>query len=212
MFHRSQDKQQGFAKEQKAADAQLATLRQIGLIGPDKKGFTSAWGGIEPITSARQRPPSKQGPKSSTNHTITAAIGGEPDERTFPEKGESTSFNLITHYFIVGGWHRLLCDEPVREVNPVALPSGVVPPIVVVPTSLRAVFVRQLPKTDRLLTHRRPFHRGRNNSSSSIAAILHFHRVESITRSCSTSEHDLEFWHDECGQEPHPAGTHLCGE
>lgn len=90
MFHRFQDKQQGFAKEQRVADAQLASLRQLGLIGPEKKGFTSAWGGIEPIASTKERPPSKKGPKSSTQNVITAATGGELNERTFPEKGEST--------------------------------------------------------------------------------------------------------------------------
>ena len=55
MFNRSQGKQgkqQGFAKEQRIADAQLASLKQLGLIGRDKKGFASAWGGTEPITTA----------------------------------------------------------------------------------------------------------------------------------------------------------------
>lgn len=87
MFHRSHDKQQGFAKEQRVADAQLASLRQLGLLGPEKKGFTSAWGGNESIASSRDRAHSRKGFKPSTSN-IVVAIGGEADERTFPEKGE----------------------------------------------------------------------------------------------------------------------------
>lgn len=88
MFHRSQVKQQGFAKEQRVADAQLQSLRQLGLIGPETKGFASAWGGTEPI--AESRPPSRSGPQSRKNYTIIPPVG-DLDEPTFPEKGASIS-------------------------------------------------------------------------------------------------------------------------
>lgn len=86
MFHRSQEKQPGFAKEQRIADAKLASLRQLGLIGPETKGFASAWGGTEPIASS---PPAKPGPKF-TKHYATRPFGGDQsrDGPTFPEKGE----------------------------------------------------------------------------------------------------------------------------
>lgn len=92
MFHRSQDQQQGFAKNQRVADAQLASLRQLGLIAPEKKGFTSAWGGTQSIASSRDRPRAGKDVKPSTNNTIDV-IGGNHPERTFPEKGE---FGLVS--------------------------------------------------------------------------------------------------------------------
>lgn len=58
MFSRSQPKQQGFAKEQRVADAQLESLRQLGLVSTTKKGpFASAWGGTDPLKSPPGRPP-----------------------------------------------------------------------------------------------------------------------------------------------------------
>lgn len=91
MFHRFHVKQQGFAKEQRVADAQLQSLRQLGLIGPETKGFASAWGGTDRIAAAAEsRPPSRLGPKSSRNYTIIPPVR-DFDEPTFPEKGESVS-------------------------------------------------------------------------------------------------------------------------
>lgn len=100
MFHRSQDKQQGFAKEQRVADAQLASLRQLGLLSPEKRGFSTAWGGTDLIASISSRPSSRKGPKPSSNN-ISAAVGGDPSERTFPEKGELTLSPLL---FVALSW------------------------------------------------------------------------------------------------------------
>lgn len=96
MFHRSQDKQQGFAKEQRVADAQLASLRQLGLIGPETKGFASAWGGTDPIAAAAAAASNSQAKPGQgskfTKHYATRPFGGEKiDSATFPEKGESKS-------------------------------------------------------------------------------------------------------------------------
>lgn len=114
MFLRPQNKKQGFAKEQKVADAQLQSLRQLGLIGPETKGFASAWGGTEPIASTASRPPSRPGPKKSAtkskNYTTIPSVG-DLNEPTFPEKGESIiSFNLISTFARVDPCKRY-CDD-----------------------------------------------------------------------------------------------------
>lgn len=96
MFHRSQAKQQGFAKEQRIADAQLASLRQLGLISPDKKGFASAWGGTEPI-------PSSSGARTGTSlhnpytSSRSSHLGDFNNGPSFPEKGE---LSFMSHYFL----------------------------------------------------------------------------------------------------------------
>lgn len=93
MFNRSQGKQgkqQGFAKEQRIADAQLASLKQLGLIGRDKKGFASAWGGTEPITTA-----SGSGSAARTGPNYTSIKPpGDSDGPSFPEKGELSFTSL----------------------------------------------------------------------------------------------------------------------
>lgn len=96
MFHRSHAKQQGFAKEQRIADAQLASLRQLGLISPDKKGFASAWGGTELIPSGSA---ARTGTNLNNNHTTSrpSNLGDFNDGPSFPEKGEF-SLCLITHF------------------------------------------------------------------------------------------------------------------
>lgn len=90
MFHRSHAKQQGFAKEQRIADAQLASLRQLGLISPEKKGFASAWGGTELIPSGSA---ARTGTNSNNNHTASHSsdFGDLNDGPSFPEKGELRS-------------------------------------------------------------------------------------------------------------------------
>lgn len=93
MFNRSQGKQgkqQGFAKEQRIADAQLASLKQLGLIGRDKKGFASAWGGTEPITTASG---SGSAARTGPNYTTIKPPGDPDNGPSFPEKGE-LSFSL----------------------------------------------------------------------------------------------------------------------
>lgn len=93
MFNRSQGKQgkqQGFAKEQRIADAQLASLKQLGLIGRDKKGFASAWGGTEPITTASG---SGSAARTGPNYTTIKPPGDSDYGPSFPEKGE-LSFSL----------------------------------------------------------------------------------------------------------------------
>lgn len=94
MFNRSQGKQgkqQGFAKEQRIADAQLASLKQLGLIGRDKKGFASAWGGTEPITTASG---SGSAARTGPNYTTIKPPGDSDNGPSFPEKGE-LSFSLF---------------------------------------------------------------------------------------------------------------------
>lgn len=102
MFNRSQGKQgkqQGFAKEQRIADAQLASLKQLGLIGRDKKGFASAWGGTEPITTASgsgSGSGSGSAARSRSNYTTIKPPGDPDDGPSFPEKGElSFSFPVF---------------------------------------------------------------------------------------------------------------------
>ena len=93
MFNRSQGKQgkqQGFAKEQRIADAQLASLKQLGLIGRDKKGFASAWGGTEPITTASG---SGSAARTGPIYTTIKPPGDSDNGPSFPEKGE-LSFSL----------------------------------------------------------------------------------------------------------------------
>lgn len=92
MFNRSQGKQgkqQGFAKEQRIADAQLASLKQLGLIGRDKKGFASAWGGTEPITTASG---SGSAARKGPNYTSIKPPGDSDNGPSFPEKGELSFF------------------------------------------------------------------------------------------------------------------------
>lgn len=88
MFNRSQGKQgkqQGFAKEQRIADAQLASLKQLGLIGRDKKGFASAWGGTEPIATASG---SGSAARKGPIYTSIKPPGDSDNGPSFPEKGE----------------------------------------------------------------------------------------------------------------------------
>lgn len=92
MFHRSQDKQQGFAKDQKLADAQLQSLRQLGLLGPEIRGFASAWGGTDPIAPSRPShsfSSSQPANRSKLEHSIAAI--GDSGGPSFPEKGELSS-------------------------------------------------------------------------------------------------------------------------
>lgn len=112
MFHRSQYKQQGFAKEQRVADAQLASLRQLGLIGPEIKGFASAWGGTDPIAAAQaqaqaatsnsQSSPAKESGNKFPNLYATRPFGSESkrDEApAFRDKGESITVLSIPSPF-----------------------------------------------------------------------------------------------------------------
>ncbi|ROV88246.1 hypothetical protein VSDG_09034 [Cytospora chrysosperma] len=94
MFHRSHAKQQGFAKEQRIADAQLASLRQLGLISPDKKGFASAWGGTELIPSGSA---ARTGTNLNNNHTTSrpSNLGDFNDGPSFPEKGHSIAAGTL---------------------------------------------------------------------------------------------------------------------
>lgn len=100
MFNRSQGKQgkqQGFAKEQRIADAQLASLKQLGLIGRDKKGFASAWGGTEPITTASG---SGSAARTGPNYTTIKPPGDPDNGPSFPEKGElSFSLSCVSQTF-----------------------------------------------------------------------------------------------------------------
>jgi len=70
MFSRSHSKTHGYAKEKRAQDAQVSTLRELGLLGVDSRK-KSSWG--EP-----ERPPyNPVGPKSFTSGSL------------YPEKSES---------------------------------------------------------------------------------------------------------------------------
>ncbi|KUI59829.1 Protein STE5 [Cytospora mali] len=94
MFHRSHTKQQGFAKEQRIADAQLASLRQLGLISPDKKGFASAWGGTELIPSGSA---ARTEANLNNNHTTSRSsqFGDFNGGPSFPEKGHSIAAGTL---------------------------------------------------------------------------------------------------------------------
>lgn len=96
MFHRSHAKQQGFAKEQRTADAQLDSLRQLGLISPNKKGFASAWGGTELIPSGSA---ARTGTNINNNYNTSRSnySGDFIDGPSFPEKGEF-SLCLIAYF------------------------------------------------------------------------------------------------------------------
>lgn len=217
MFHRPQDKQQGFAKEQKVADAQLQSLRQLGLIGPETKGFASAWGGIEPIASAASRPPSRPGPKKSATKSRTYTTippVGIPNEPTFPEKGESVSSLISTCQFPLVNSHRRYCDA-VNLSHPVDQYRGFrTCQRCRTPRRARASAevesIRQFCETNQPLTHR-PFHRCWNLTAPIIATILHLRGIEPIPRGRPPSEH-RGFWHHERRQESHPEGAHLRGE
>ena len=71
MFNRSQSKTHGFAKEQRAQDAQVSTLRELGLLGVDSKP-TSSW-----------RRDFDRPNYSSASKSFTGGGGS-----TFPEKSE----------------------------------------------------------------------------------------------------------------------------
>lgn len=98
MFHRSQAKKQGFAKEQRTADAQLASLRQLGLISPDKKGFASAWGGTELIPSGSA---ARTGTNLHNHHTTSnpSQLGSYNDGPSFPKKGELCLYSDASYFF-----------------------------------------------------------------------------------------------------------------
>lgn len=91
MFHRSQNKQQqGFAREQRIADAQLASLRHLGLVGQQSKGFASAWGGTDP-TSASSNPSAR--PSKVSRHFATRPFRGGQSQGPV-EKGEPVAITF----------------------------------------------------------------------------------------------------------------------
>lgn len=187
MFHRSQDKQQGFAKEQRVADAQLASLKQLGLVGPEIKGFASAWGGTDPIAAVNKQ------------YTTRPEQSGGP---TFLEKGEchqQLSICPVTHKFRARRRPWLCVVWLETAVLFFCFFFGF--------CSCHVLFSYPLIRPPPPLLPR-PLH-CRRNPTAFLTTILRFDRLESIPRTCPTSKHDFEFRHDECGPEPHPKGAHL---
>lgn len=167
MFNRSQGKQgkqQGFAKEQRIADAQLASLKQLGLIGRDKKGFASAWGGTEPITTASG---SGSAARTGPNYTTIKPPGDPDNGPSFPEKGElSFSLSLFPKPF------------PSHTRRPAALHT----PVCIPPLAARA-------STTPLLL--RPV--GKVCSSSRCAPAFSPPTTGTATRSCQLSKANTPF-------------------
>lgn len=185
MFNRSQGKQgkqQGFAKEQRIADAQLASLKQLGLIGRDKKGFASAWGGTEPITTASG---SGSAARTGPNYTTIKPPGDPDNGPSFPEKGElSSSLSLFpktfpSHTRRLAALHTPVCIPPlaprlplccsVQSARCVRARAVVLPPAHRPPAQRRDPV--SSPRLIPLFHDHRPFHR-RWDSTTALAPLL----------------------------------------
>lgn len=81
MFSRSHSKSQGYAKEKRVQEAQLSSLRELGLLGPSQVSQASGWGRETP------RP------------TYTSSLRSYTEGPSFPEKSESSALRDIYFFY-----------------------------------------------------------------------------------------------------------------
>ena len=99
MFSRSHNKSQGYAKEKRVQEAQLSSLRELGLLGPSQVSQASGWG------RETQRP------------TYTSSLRSYSEGPSFPEKSEFASPQVLSCVTVHAPWLcrcHILADRPFR--------------------------------------------------------------------------------------------------